>query len=150
MPSSASIDPQRCEALHSAIKLVINKSFLELSNYSTIKVLKDEYKKTFTLALQQTNAHIQLPVRTSIIRSIKVETYAVRLTKAQASRSVNYMFFEAWTRDDCREPEDMLFVVSPQTGGPLNAGDIAAAYSTARSAAAGSDESPHACRRGGE
>lgn len=129
---------------------MINKSLLltetvdELSNYSAIKLMKQDYKKTLDLALQQTTAHLQLPILTSIIRSNSIEPYAVRLTKAQASRSVNYMFLEAWTRDDCREPEDKLFVVCPQTGGPLNIGDIAAAYSSARSAAAGSDESPHA------
>ena len=140
--------PQRCEALHSAIKLVINKSFKltetldHLSKYETIGQMRKAHKQVMLLAQQQTNAHLQLPLQTAIIKSEAVTPYAVTLVKAQATRSTTYMFYEVCSSGENREPENRLFLVCAQTGGPENADEMAAAYRSACATADG--EGSHA------
>ena len=132
---------------------MINKSFkltetlVALDNYESIGQMKNAYQRLMARARQQTNAHLQLPLQTAIITSESVVPHAVTLVKAQMTRSTTYKYYEVWTRGDCREPEERLFIVCSQTGGPVNVEQIAAAYRSARAAAhdAGdSDEPAHA------
>ena len=127
---------------------MINKSFkltetlVALSNYEQIAQMKNAHRQILTIAQQQTNARLQPPILKAIIKSEAVMPYAIALAKAQVTQSANYKFLEAWSLGECREPEDMLFLVCAQTGGPENAREMAAAYKSARAAAG--DEAPHA------
>jgi hypothetical protein len=126
---------------------VINKSFLlketlaELVSYQTIGVMRNATKQIMAAAQQKTNARLQLPLLAAVIDSDLVTPYAVHLTKAQVTLSARYMYFEVYSRGECREPENTLFLVCPQTGGPTNAAAMADAY---RSACAADMEHPQA------
>lgn len=126
---------------------MINKSFLlketlaELSSYQTIGAMRSATKQIMAAAQQKTNARLQLPLLAAVIESGSATPYAIHLTKAQMTQSTRYMFFEVYSRGECREPEDTLFLVCPQTGGPANAAEMAAAY---RSACAADLEQPQA------
>ena len=87
-PSPPPPPPQRSEAIHSAIKLVINKSFkltetlVALSNYEQIAQMKNAHRQILTIAQQQTNARLQPPILKAIIKSEAVMPYAIALAKA--------------------------------------------------------------------
>ena len=119
---------------------MINKSFLlketlaELSSYQTIGTMRNAMKQIMATAQQKTNARLQLPLLAAVINSGLATPYAIHLTKAQVTLSTRYMFFELYSRGECREPEDTLFLVCPQTGGPANASEMADAYRSASAA----------------
>lgn len=126
---------------------MINKSYLlketlaELASYQTIGVMRNATKEIMLAAQQKTNARLQLPLLAAVIESGSVTPYAIHLTKAQMTLSTRYMFLELYSRGECRELEDTLFLVCPQTGGPANAAEMAAAY---RSACDADEEHPQA------